>query len=72
MRSRGRPVLGALAGLLFGGGLAVELLVLGIVALDSALVTIVPVAGLVVGVAIGLWPPFGRRRPRAEAPEAAV
>lgn len=61
MRSRGRPVLGALAGLLFGVGVAVELLVLGVVALDSPLVTIVPAAGLLGGVLLGLWAPFRRR-----------
>lgn len=70
VRSKGRPVLGTLAGLLFGAGLAVELLVLGIVPLDSAVVTVVPFAGMVVGAMIGLWAPFRRRTVRDDVPEA--
>ena len=55
----GRPVIGAIAGLLFGLFLAVDLLLLGTIPLDNALVVILPLAGLVLGIAIGIFAPLG-------------
>jgi hypothetical protein len=55
---RGRPVLGAIAGLLFGLALATDLLLLGSIALDSALVVLLPIIFLVLGIAAGIFAPL--------------
>lgn len=59
---RGRPVLGAFAGFFSGLFLAIVLLGAGVVPLNSLLVTLLPVAMLVLGIVWGLWAPLGRRR----------
>jgi hypothetical protein len=59
---RGRPVLGAVAGLLFGLFLAIELVFLKVISSGSPLVLILPVVMLVIGVAAALAAPFGRGR----------
>jgi multisubunit Na+/H+ antiporter MnhB subunit len=56
MRPRGRPVLGVVAGVVFGLALGLVLLVFGALALDSKLLVVLPVAGLVVGVVLGRTP----------------
>lgn len=61
MRTRGRPVLGTISGLFLGLFVALDLLLFGVVALDSAVLTILPVVGLVLGLALSLWAPIGRR-----------
>lgn len=64
-RHRGRPVIGAIAGFLLGLFLAVDLLLLGVIPLDNALVVVLPVLFLVAGVGVGFFAPFGslRRQP---------
>jgi hypothetical protein len=62
---RRRPVLGAISGLFFGLFLAVDLLFLGVIPFDNILVTVLPIAGLVVGLALGLRPRPSRKRRRA-------
>ena len=69
MRPRGRPVLGAISGLFFGVFLAADLVFTKVVALDSVVITILPVAGLVLGIVLGRWAPF--RRGRVAGTEAA-
>jgi hypothetical protein len=61
MRCRGRPALGVIAGFFFGLFLGIDLLALGVVPLDSALLTVLPFLGLVVGLALALWAPLGQR-----------
>jgi hypothetical protein len=71
MRRRGRPVLGAIAGLFFGLFLALDLLLFKVVASDSPLIMVLPVLFLVVGIVLGLMAPLGRSRvagPAVEAP----
>ena len=58
---KGRPFLGAISGLIFGLGLALLLLGLGALPLESILITILPPAGLLFGLVLGLWAPAGRR-----------
>lgn len=74
-RVRG-ALLGALAGLLFGVFVSLDLFLFGILALDHAVVGIVPIVGLVGGVALGAVSPLGRRRtprqPNVVPPEAAA
>lgn len=60
-RARGRPVLGAVAGLCFGATSAVVLLSTYLVASDSRLLWAVPVLGVVAGLALGVTAPFAGR-----------
>jgi len=53
-------VLGAVSGFAAGLGLAASLLFNGVVALDSPLSVILPVAGLLIVPAIAIWMPLGR------------
>jgi hypothetical protein len=57
MRRRGRPVLGTISGLLMGLFLGVTLLSFGALPLNSSALTVLPVVGLVLGLALALWPP---------------
>jgi hypothetical protein len=59
---RGRPVLGFFAGLLFGVFLAVTLVLAGVLPLNSVLVSALPVLGIVYGLVMAGWAPFGRNR----------
>ena len=58
MRKRGSPFLGAVSGFVLGIALDADLLLLGTVALDSALLLVLPPLLLVVGLVIGLVAPF--------------
>ena len=68
MRAHGHPVVGAIAGFFFLLFLGVELLTFGVLALDSKLLVVLPILGLVLGIAFALWAPLGRR----PAPGGAV
>lgn len=57
---RGRPILGAFAGLFLGAFIALDLILFGVLPLESGLVWVIAVAGIVLGVALGVWAPFGR------------
>lgn len=57
---RGRPVLGAVAGLLFGVFLALTLQQFGVRPLDNLSVLGLPPLGLVAGTALGRWAPLSR------------
>lgn len=60
-RRRGRPVLGAVAGLFFGFFLGLTLLAFGVVALDSFILVLGPLVAVLAGVAWGITAPLGRR-----------
>ena len=62
---RGHPVLGFFAGLLFGVFLAITLVLAGVLPLNSVLVTAMPVLGVVYGLLMAGWAPFGRNRSQA-------
>jgi hypothetical protein len=62
MNYRGRPILAAISGFFTGLFLALDLVFFGAIRLDSIVVTILPVVGLIVGVALALWAPLGRPR----------
>jgi hypothetical protein len=60
---RGRPVLGAIMGLLFGLFLGLDLAMLGVVPLESPMLVVLPLLGLLLGIGLGLSAPlkmFGR------------
>lgn len=71
MHARGRPILGGFAGFFLGIGIGLLLLVLGVIALDSILLTLLPVLLLVLGVVWAFIAPLGRRTPKAARPPAA-
>lgn len=59
---RGHPVLGVVAGFVFGLFLAVTLVLAGVLALNSVLVTLMPLLGIVYGLVMARFAPFGRKR----------
>lgn len=73
-KRRGRPILGVIAGIFLGLFVGIDLLVLGVVPLDSAVLTITPLAGLALGLALALVAPFRRGNGATPAPanEAAT
>lgn len=50
----GRTIGAAILGLFFGLFVAIDLVLFGVVALNSVVVTIVPMVGLVLGIALGI------------------
>lgn len=72
MKRRGRPFLGAISGFFTGLFLGLSLLFNGVIPLESNLLVILPIAGLVIVWAMAMWLPIGRRRPQpVPAAEAA-
>ena len=59
-RPHGHLVIGAIAGFVFGGSISALLLPLGVLTLDSVVLLILPIAGLVLGLAWAWWAPLGR------------
>jgi hypothetical protein len=59
---KGRPILGIVGGFLFGLFLAITLFLYGVIPLDSPFVLILPIAGIVLGIVLAAWAPFGRGR----------
>jgi hypothetical protein len=71
MKKKGRPVLGAVAGFFFGVALSVLLLIFGVLPLDSIVVVVIPIVGLLIGVALGLTTPRGGAAAVEEAAPAS-
>lgn len=67
-KRRGRPVLGAIAGLLFGLFVAVDLQQFGIRPLDNLSLFGFPIAGLVLGLVLAFTAPF-KRSAKEKVPE---
>jgi hypothetical protein len=68
---RGRPIIGAIAGFFFFLFLALDLLLLGVIPLKSAVITILPIVGIIVGIVWAKFAPLGRGAPRTAPPPAA-
>lgn len=62
MTAQGKPVLGAFAGLFLGLFLWLELMVLGVISLDSVMFWVLPIVGLILGIALGMAGPLKRNR----------
>lgn len=62
---RGHPILGFFFGLLFGVFLAITLVLAGVLKLNSVVVSALPVAGILYGLVMAGWAPFGRKRSQA-------
>ena len=65
MKSKGHPIRGAIAGLFFGLFLSLDMLIFGMVALDSNILAILPLLGLIAGIALGMTAPMKRRSARS-------
>lgn len=61
MSERGRPVLAAFAGFFLFLFVGVLLLTFGVVALDSMALLLLPILGIIFGIAWAMWAPLGRR-----------
>ena len=62
MKSRGRPMLAMFSGFLLGLFLALDLLLFNLIPLGSVVITILPIAGLVIVPAIAIFAPIGKNR----------
>jgi len=67
-RIRGRPVLGAVSGLLFGVSVGLVLQQFGLRPLDSLSVIGLPLVGLALGLALAWWAPIRRRHGTGSTP----
>ena len=56
---KGRPILGVISGFLFGLFAGLSLFMWGAIALHSPLLWILPIAGIVLGLVMAAWAPFG-------------
>jgi hypothetical protein len=71
MRFKGRPVMGAIFGFLFFLFVALDLLFFGVIPLNSVLITILPLVGIVLGLVWAMLGPLpGRRAPGPSTPPA--
>jgi hypothetical protein len=56
---KGRPILGIVAGFLFGLFGGATLILFGVIPLHSDLLWILPLLGLLLGLILAAWAPFG-------------
>lgn len=68
---KGRPVLGAISGFFFGGFLALTLQQFSIRPLDNISFFGLPVLGIVLGLVMAAWAPFGRGKLKVPATAVA-
>ena len=66
--TRGRPIRGLFGGLFLGVCIDLDLVFGGVVKLQSALLSWLPVVLVIVGFALGIWAPIGRRHLPAATP----
>jgi hypothetical protein len=64
-----RPIMAAIFGFLAGLLAAIALLAFGVIPLESILVTLPPVVGLVVPFALAMWAPIGAHQEAPYVPE---
>lgn len=70
-----RPILGIISGLFFGIFAAADLVLFGLVPLDSIVLVVVPIVGLLLGIVLGFRPlrrAEGPRPTEVVPPEAAA
>ena len=56
----GRPILGGIAGFLLGLFIWIDLILFGVVPLESGLGYLFPILGIAAGLGMARWAPFGR------------
>ncbi|MEA2010993.1 MAG: hypothetical protein U9N78_09840 [Actinomycetota bacterium] len=64
---KGRPILGVTTGFLFGLFLGVTLFLYGVIPLSSDMLWILPLLGLLLGLIMAAWAPFGKSAEPAPA-----
>ncbi len=57
---KGRPILGVTTGFLFGLFLGITLFLYGVIPLSSDLLWILPLLGILLGLIMAAWAPFGK------------
>jgi len=67
---KGRPILGVITGFLFGLFLGVTLFLYGVIPLSSDWLWILPLLGILLGLIMAAWAPFGKGPGPAPAPVA--
>ncbi|MDK1097077.1 MAG: hypothetical protein QGM46_07990 [Actinomycetota bacterium] len=65
---KGRPILGVIAGFLFGLFGGVTLFMYGAIPLHSELIWILPLVGLLLGLILAAWAPFGKAPAAPQSP----
>ena len=65
---RGHPIMGAIAGFFLFFFLGLDLLFFGVIPLKSAVITIMPILGIIVGLGWAKFAPLGGRSSEAAAP----
>lgn len=68
MRFKGRPVLGAIMGFLFFFFVALDLVFFGVLPLNSAFITVLPLLGIVVGLVWAMLGPLPEKGSPAASP----
>jgi hypothetical protein len=68
---KGRPILGVISGFLFGLFLGITLFLYGVIPLSSDWLWILPLLGILFGLIMAAWAPFGRSAEPAPAPTPA-
>ncbi len=69
---KGRPFLGVISGFFFGLFGGVTLFLFGVIPLDSHLLWILPILGIVLGLLMATWAPFGSGAKSQQAPAAVA
>lgn len=57
---KGKPLLGAISGFMFGLFLGPTLWLWGVIPIHSELIWILPLVGIVLGLLMAAWAPFGK------------
>ncbi len=64
---KGRPILGVITGFLFGLFLGITLFLYGVIPLSSDMLWILPLLGILLGLIMAAWAPFGKSAEPAPA-----
>lgn len=65
---RGRPILGVISGFMFGLFLGPTLWLWGVIPFHSPWMWILPIVGIVIGLVMAAWAPFGAKPAKAAGP----
>ncbi len=57
---KGHPILGIISGFLFGLFLGITLFLFGVIPLNSSWLWILPLLGILLGLIMAAWAPFGK------------
>lgn len=69
---KGHPILGIISGFLFGLFLGIALFLYGVLPLNSSWLWILPLLGILLGLVMAAWAPFGKGPEPAPAPTATT